>query len=419
MSEFVHEILPCGIEYGALHLPRRHIVVFQIRILAGTCCESDERLGLAKLLVETIDKGTQQRSGRELADAFDAIGAAYRISVGRETITCSCSVLPEHFEKAVALHAEFLRTPTFPDDAFRVNVDLGKQELLALEDDAQGWVDKVIGRRAFGSPLGRHPLGERETLDRINRGDVESFWQKHFHAGRMQISVVGAVEAKEAADVLGHNFDGFGDADLAGRNVYPVSFAPSATHHDKDLEQQQVGLCWPGVDVTHEDFPAQMVLLGVLSGGMSSRLFTEVREKQGLVYWVNAWQETPRGSGMIFIGASTTPDRCDQTYETLLREVDRLAEDIEETELKRAVTGIVSGLETRGDSTGARCQELAGDLFFFGRPRSEQEKIGQIQSVTVGDVKRFLSTYPRDRLCVVTLGPRQLSQRQDKEAIGA
>lgn len=419
MSEFVHEVLPCGIECGVSHLPQRHVIAFQIRILSGTSCESEGQLGLAKLLVETIDKGTQRRSGRELADAFDAIGATYGIGIGRETITCNCSVLPEHFEQAVALHAEFLRTPTFPDDVLNVNIDLAKQELSALEDDAQAWVDKIICRQAFGPPLGRHALGERNALDHITRRDVETFWQSHFQAGRIQVSLAGAVDPSEAFDVLGRHFDGFGNADLVGRDAYSVAFAPSATHQAKDLEQQQVGMCWPGVDVTHDDFSVQQVLLGVLSGGMSSRLFTEVREKQGLVYWVNAWQETPRGCGMIFIGASTMPDRCDQTYETLLREVDRLAEDIEETELKRAVTGIASSLETRGDSTGARCQELANDLFFFGRPRSEQEKIDRIRSVTIGDIKRFLSTYPRDRLCVVTLGPRQLGQRQNKEAIGA
>ena len=78
----------------------------------------------------------------------------------------------------------------------------------------------------------------------------------------------------------------------------PVSFSASTTHYDKELEQEHIGICWPGVDATSKDFRVQQVALGVLSGGMSGRLFTEVREKQGLVYWVGAWQETPRGSGM-------------------------------------------------------------------------------------------------------------------------
>ncbi len=302
-----------------------------------------------------------------------------------------------------------MRTPTFPEDAFTVNLDLTKQELLALEDDAHGLADKLIGEQAYGSPLGRHPLGKPETLDRISRDDLAHHWQSQFQAGRMVVAAAGAIDPESVVDVFQKHFDGFGSTSREGRAAFPVEFSARATHHHKELEQEQICICWPGVDATHEDFPTQHVVLGVLSGGMSGRLFTEVREKLGLVYWVSAWQEAPRGSGMIFLGASTTPDRCDQTYTTLLKEVDRLADDIEQDELDRAITGIVANLETRGDSTRARCSELANDLFFFGRPLSDEEKIAKVEAVTIDGIRRYLATYPRDRLCVVTLGPRPLA----------
>ncbi|MGB2987994.1 MAG: pitrilysin family protein [Phycisphaerae bacterium] len=410
MTDFVHDHLPCGIEYGVLPLPRRRVVSFQIRVLAGLCSEPADKLGLARLVEETLDKGTQKRTGRELSDAFDVIGASHRSATGRETTAFTCTVLPEHFEQAVALHAEFLRTPTFPEEAFGVNVELAKQELMAIEDDAHGLTEKLIAKQAYGPLLGRHPLGERETLERIGRDDLENHWQSHFRAGRMLVAVAGAVDPKQVADVFQKHFDGFGDAARDGRATFPVEFSARATHHPKDLEQEQIGICWPGVDATHDAFPTQRVMLGILSGGMSGRLFTEVREKQGLVYWVAAWQETPRGAGMVFLGASTTPDRCDQTYETLLKEVDRLADDIEQDELDRAITGIVAHHETRGDSTRARCAELANDLFFFGRYLSDEEKIAKVEAVTVDGIRRYLTAYPRDQLCVLTLGPRPLGE---------
>lgn len=408
MEDIIHEKLRCGIECGVVPLPRRHVVAMQIRILSGVCQEPADKLGLARLIGETIDKGTQQRTGRELSDAFDAIGASYGGSAGRETTTFTCTVLPEHFEKAVSLHAEFLRTPTFPQEAVEVGIELAKQELTALEDDAQALADKMIGQKAYGEVLGRHPLGEEKTLDTIARADLENHWRSQFGCGRMQVVVAGPIDPKRVAAVFEENFAGFGQAEAAGRETFPVEFTPGTTHRHKELEQQQIGICWPGVDAKHDDFAVQKVMLGILSGGMSCRLFTEVREKQGLVYWVNAWQETPRGTGMIFMGASTTPQRCDQTYTTLLREVDRLAEDLTEEELDRAVTGILTRRDTRGAGTKARCAELADDLFFFGRPRSKTEKTECIKAVTVADVCRYLNTYPRDRLCVVTLGPRAL-----------
>ncbi len=414
MTTVFHDKLACGLECGIAPLPHRHVVSMQIRLLSGICSEPAEKLGLAWLLAETIDKGTQSRSGRELADAFDAIGASHGISVGRETTTLTCTVLPEHFEKSVALHAEFLRTPTFPEDMFDASVDLAQQELIALEDDAQGVIDKLMGFKAYGHVLGRHPLGERETLERITRSDLEDHWRGHFHAGRMIVTLAGPLEPSRIVDVLAKQFDGYGSADRAGRETFPVEFAPSATHHQKELEQEHISICWPGIDATSDEFPTQQVTLGILAGGMSGRLFTEVREKLGLVYYVNAWQETPRGAGMIFLGASTTPERCDQTYETLLREVDRLAEDIEQDELDRAVTGILAQRDTRGDTTRACCSELANDLFFFGRQVPKEEKAGKIRAVTPDRIRQYLSTHPRDQRCVVTLGPRALEQASAK-----
>jgi len=409
MSEISHGYLPCGIEYGVVTLPRRHVVSFQIRVLAGASSEPAERLGLARLVEETLDKGTQQRSGQQLSDAFDAIGASRNSGTGRETMTFTSTVLAEHFERAVELHAEMLRTPTFPEDAVRVNVDLARQELSALEDDPQALCDKLVGPLAYGPVLGRHPLGERETLERIARADLDAFWRTHFHCGRMVVSVAGPVEEKRAVDVLARHFQGFGGAAGNGRETHSVRFSPSRTHHHKDLEQEQISICWPGVDATHKDFPVQQATLGILSGGMSGRLFTEVREKRGLVYWVSAWQETPRGAGMMFLGASTTPERCDQTYTALLREMDRLSQDLIQDELDRAVTGIVASHETRGDATRSRCAELAADLFFFGRPVPPEEKIAKLQAVTIDDIRRYLAEHRRDRLCVLTLGPRALA----------
>lgn len=409
MSKIAHKKLSCGVELGVTTLPHRHVVSFQLRVLAGCCDEPAEMLGLARLLEDTLDKGTERRNGRELSDAFDAIGATRSSGAGRETTTFTCSVLPEHFETAIALHAELLREPTFPSDAVNVSVDLAKQELVALEDDAQGLLDKMISKRIYGSLLGRHPLGEVETLDRVSRPNIVDHWKAHFHAGRILASVAGPLDAEQVGDLLTKHFEGFGSSALEGRSPFPIEFTGGMYHHDKELEQQQIAIAWPAVDVTHDDFSIQQVVIGILSGGMSGRLFTEVREKRGLVYWVGAWNETPRGSGIMFLGASTTPQRCDETHEALLREVERLSEDLTQEELDRAVTGLVTGRETRGDTTRARCAELANDLFFFGRPVPVEKKVADLQAVTLDDIDRYLSQHPRDRLCTMTLGPRHLN----------
>ncbi|MBI1827104.1 MAG: insulinase family protein [Planctomycetes bacterium] len=405
-----HNTLACGVEYGVVELPKRHVAAFQIRILAGTCNEPEHLPGLARLVEDTLDKGTERHTGRELSDAFDVIGAGRNSGAGRETAAFTCTVLPEHFERALELHAELLCQPTFPDDVVKVNLDLTRQELKALEDEPQALLDKLMAPKALGPILGRHPLGDRSGIDRITTGDLRQFWKSHYSSGRMIVSVAGPMNESRVAAALNRCFEGFGPSKRETNGLPPAVFTPGVNHHSKDLAQEHIAVCWPGVDATHDDFPIQQVILGVLAGGMSGRLFTEVREKQGLVYWVSAWQETPRGFGLLYMGASTTPERCKKTYDTLLREVNRLSDDLTESELERAKTGIIAGWETRGDATRARCSELASDLYFFGRPMPMSERVSRIQRVTRDDVSRYLRTYRRDQLCVMTLGPRALTE---------
>lgn len=405
MENVTHKTLSCGLELACIELPERHAVAVEFRMLAGTAHEPDDRLGLARLIQETIDLGSEHYDGRGLSDAFDAIGASHGGWVGREASAYHCVVLPEYLDRAVELHAEFLRRATFPDEQVKTAVELTKQEWNALQDDAHSLADKLIGAQAYGHYLGRHSYGEPESLDRITRADVLDHWRRTYHTGRMQVAAAGAFQPDRLIATLEKQFEGFGPVEPAGRERFDVSFTARRVHHPKDLEQQQICIAFPGTPITHEDFPVQRVMLGVLSGGMSSRLFTEVREKQGLVYWVNAWSECPRGGGMIFMGASTTPERCERTYRTLLREVDRLSEDLTEPELTRAKTGIVAKLETQGDVTRSRCGELAEGLFQFGHPVDRRERIEQIKAVSVQDVRRYLDDHPRDALSVITLGP--------------
>lgn len=413
MSEHTHLQLACGIELAVLHLPQRRAEALDIRVLAGLADEPADRLGLARLVEETLDKGTQQRDGRALSDAFDEIGAMTSSWCGREMTAFSALVLPEYFARCVELHAEFLRTPTFPTDACEVAVELGRQELLTLNDDVQALCDKYIARQALGPILGRHSAGERATLDATTREDFLRFWRENYAAGRMIISAAGPLEPQVVAECVERCFAGFGSTERANRAPRAVEFQAIATHHAKDTEQEQISIALRGVPVNHADRPAERLLLGVLGGGMSARLFTEVREKQGLAYWVGAWSENPRGSGLLLVGAATTPQRCQQTYDTLLRELQRAAGDVSAEEVERALAGFLVRADVRGDQTRTRCSEQADDLIHFGRPVPMEEKLDRLRAVTFEQVRDFAARYvARAPRSVVTLGPEPLTHAE-------
>jgi predicted Zn-dependent peptidase len=409
MTTVLHRRLDCGIDLAAEPLADRQTVSLHLSFRSGTAYEPQDRLGIARLVEQTLSKGTAKHDGRGLSDAFDGLGIQRASGTGRETVVFRCTCLPEFLGNALDLYAEMLKTPTFPEEACRVAVDLALQELAALQDDPMDLARKLIHEQAYGPRLGRDPLGSPESLAKIGRAEIEAYWAETFSAERMQVIAAGALDADRLADQLDKTFEGFGRRGDPTREMIPLVFSPGSRHHPKDQEQDYVMLCWPGLARTDPQEQVERVMVSILSGGMSGRLFTEVREKQGLVYWVGAWLERPRGSGMIHIGASTTPERCDRTYATLLREVDRLAEDLTEDELRRAITGITARKERESDLTHVRVSELADDLFYFGRPIPVEEKLAKVRAVTTDDIRRYLDSHPRDRLSVLTLGPRQLT----------
>lgn len=407
MNNTTHLQLDCGIELAVLRLPTRRAEALDLRILAGTADEPADKLGLARLVEQTLDKGTALRDGRGLSDAFDEIGAVRGSGCGRETTSFSSLCLPEYFARNIELHAEFLRTPSLPEESCIVAIELARQELLSIEDDPQSLADKLIARQAYGPVLGRHSLGEKHTLEAITPDDFAAFWKGNYRTGRMLAAAAGPLDPDEVAAALERHFAGFGVARRDHRETRPIEFDAHATHHLKDTEQQHIVMAFPGVAVADRDYSVERILVGVLSGGMSARLFTEIREKQGLVYWVGAWKENPRGSGMLFVGASTTPQRCDQTYATLRRELQRVGEDVTAEEVERALAGICVRADIRGDMTRSRCGELVDDLLHYGQPVGWEAKRARLEAVRAADVKRFCGERVTGAdFSVVTLGPR-------------
>ncbi len=407
-SDFVHLGLASGVEFAADLLPERQTVAICFRILGGIVAEPPELTGIGDIVERTLAKGTRSYDGRGLADAFDQLGAKWSSASGRQSMIVRAVCLPEFVDQVVDLVAEMLAHPTFPDDACRIANELAQLELRHMEDEPQELLRVMVQRLTLGPHLGRYPGGTLETLARIDAEAVRAHWRRLYSTGRMQVVASGPIDAEVLAQRIDDAFAGLGSPERQGREPAEFTFTPAREHRHKELEQQYLGITLPGLWRGHDDFPVEQVLIGVLSGGMSGRLFTEVREKQGLVYWVGAWHEQPRGKGVIHLGASTTPDRCDRTYETLLRELHRLSEDLTDEEVVRARDGLVAQYETEDDITRARTAGLSDDLFHFGRPIGRGPKLEQIRAVTLERVRGYARRLPLDQLCVASLGPRAM-----------
>lgn len=409
--EIVHERLASGVQLLAQPMPRHHTVSMLVRIDGGMAAEPEEHLGLAYVIQRTLDKGTERFDARQLADAFDAIGAAHAVHAGRQNWWFDVSVLPEFIERAIELAAEPICRATFPEQAVVTARQLAEQQLSSLEDSPRALLRRRMSRQAYGPILGRHQLGEAETLARIDGEAARALWRRVVRPARLTFGIAGPIDPQRVGAAIDRHF-----GELAGRAA-PDGAPPPAgaegfrstrSHIAKDLQQTQIGISFPGTPYGGEHYPTERVLLAVLSGGMSSRLFTEVREKQGLVYWVRAWHEHTSAGGMIHVGAATTPQRCRRTYETLLREIGRLQDDLGDEELERARTGLLAERATDGASVGRKVGEMLIDQFHLGRVVSVADKERALQAVTVEHIQRYLEEHPRDELSIVTVGKEPL-----------
>lgn len=407
-ADFVHRFLDSGVEFAVDRLPHRQTVAMSFRIMAGVADDPAELIGLGGTVERTLSKGTKKYDGQQLADAFDALGAQWSSVCGRQSTLVRVVCLPEFALDVVDLVAEMVCRPTFPDDACEVAVKLAIEELTHMEDDPQSLLTVAMQRASLGPVFGRNPGGEKETLPRITPALVREHWKKMFHAGRVQVAAAGPLDADALARRVDKCFNGLGSSARAGRDAANHKLTPTKIHREKDLKQQYIGISLAGATKDSPEFPVEDVLLGVLSGGMSARLFTEVREKQGLVYWVAAWHDQPRGLGVIHLGASTTPERCEKTYQTLLKELGRVSEDLTEDEVRRARDQIIAHSQTEDDLTRARAAGLSDDLFHFGKPIGPAPKLDAIAAVTLEQVTAYARRLRRDELCVATIGPAAL-----------
>lgn len=407
-GDYVHRVLPGGIEFALDHLPYRQTVALNFRVLAGVADDPAELTGIGGIVERTLAKATRKYTGQQLADEFDARGAQWSSACGRQSTLIRVVCLPEFTLDVVDLVAEMIVGPKFEKEACEVAVKLATEELVHLDDDPQSLLQLAMQQAAFGPRFGRNAGGDADSLPRITPARVRAHWRETFHSGRMQVAGAGPVEADALAERIAARFNGLGSAELTGREMCDYPFTPARLHREKDLKQQYIGISLAGAAKGSPDFAVEQVLLGVLSGGMGARLFTEVREKQGLVYWVGAWHDQPRGAGVIHLGASTTPERCRKTYDTLLRELERVSEDLTEEECARARNQIVAHANTEDDLTRARAGGLSDDLFHFGRPIGTQDKLDAILAVGLRDVEGYASRLRRDALCVCTVGPAAL-----------
>ena len=377
---------------------------------AGIATDAPDRVGRASMWSELLLRGAGNLDSRAQADAFDRLGAGRSTGVSSRFLSLATTVLGSKLLESLPLLADMVRLPRFEDASVEPTRQLCLQAIEALQDEPAELAALGAKARHLAPPFNRPTDGETAGIEALTGDELRGQWPSVAAAASSIIAVSGRVDAAELEEALETLLGGW--RGLAEEPT-PASAPPRGYDHIEDeTNQVQIVLMHDAPAEPSEDAVLERLAVRVLSGGMSSRLFTEVREKRGLCYSVHARYSTDRDFGLVSASVGTQPDRAQESLDVLVSEMQRLSTPegkITPEEFRRAVAGLKSGLVFSGESTDARASALAHDLFRLGRPRSLAEIAAEIDAVTLDRLNEYVASRQMGRVTVQTLGPEALT----------
>ncbi len=397
-----------GLTLVAERRPHVRAAAFSLMMRAGPITAPEGREGVSKVLAEMCYRGAGEFNSRGLSEALDGLGLQRGGGASGEMASFGGALLADNLGAALELHADIIRRPKLPDSELEPVVALALQDLEALEDAPARKMFVHLRRTYYTSEHGRSALGTQEALERLSAAALRDDHGRRYTPGGAILSVAGRFDWDWLKDAVGA---GFGDWAGSGPPAPEPAYRTEAhyEHIEQETAQEHIGLTYASIPPRHPDRYAARMAIGVLSGGMGARLFTEIREKRGLVYSVSASPSEVRGHGTIMCYAGTTPERSQETLDVLVQELRRLGEGVEAAELERARVGLLSSLVMQGESTSARARAITSDYFYLGRVRSLREIREGVEGVTPEAIVDHLACHPAENFTVTSLGPRRLT----------
>ena len=405
-EKFFVEHLPNGLTLLGQRM--EHVSSVAVALLApcGSAHDPDGLEGAATVGVEWRMRGAGDRNTRQLNDALDSLGCQHDESVLSEHVEFSMALLSRNLPQAMPILADILLRPRLEDAGFEPCRALTLQDLASLEDEPARKCNVLLRERFFPHPLGRNAYGRPESLRAMTPRALREHLQGNLSADGAILSVAGDIDWNGFRDMARRQF-----GDWPARKRQPVTTTPRTpgmTHIKKESAQEHIAIAHAAVPLGDKRSYAALMAEKVLSGGMSGRLFTEVREKRGLVYHVSSHYYSLKDYAAFFTYAGTRPDVAQQTLDVTVGELRRLAQGVEEDEMARARTQLKSALVMQGESTMARANALAGDWHHLHRLRGLKEISDAVDAVTAGEVIDYIRDFPATNFTAMVIGPQQL-----------
>lgn len=393
MSEHVVH-LRSGLTVAVDPMASTRSVSIGVWVRVGARDEADRIAGVSHFLEHLLFKGTATRDAATISRSVDRLGGDINAMTAQEYTAYYCRVPARHVDVGIELLGDVLTSPALRDADVESERQVILEELSMDDDSPEDVVHRRFAAELFGGhPLGRDSAGTRGTVRSITAEDIRSFFAEHYVAGNTVVAVAGAVDPDLVVPLVERHFDAMPTGPDRRHRVAPGETAPADTRVDVDDDTEQVHLVIGGAGLPRDDPDREAfdVVNHVLGGGLSSRLFDEIRERRGLAYSVFSSTASYSDAGAWSVYAGTSPEHRAEVERLTRHELDRLVSDgITDDELDVAVGYLVGSYELGLEDSGARMSRLGGQLSFRGSVRPVEQQLDRWRSVTTADVRRVL-----------------------------
>jgi len=383
---------------------------FTFLVPSGAATLPDGCGGAGAVITDWLFRGAGARNSRELIDALDGLGLHRSSAVTSSHISLGAALEASNLANALELYADIILRPMLDAEQFELSRQLAIQGLMGLDDDPRQKVMLNLREKFYPAPLGRSPMGKLDELENLGVAETTAIVKENFYLSETIFALAGKYDFDVVCRQLEELFD-IRQSEVH-RQITLGERGPKYTHEQHDGAQVHIGLMTPTVTIASAGYYNAMAAVSVLSGGMSGRLFTQVREKRGLCYAVGAKYHTLKEFAGISCYAGTTPDKAQETLDVIMAEFNRLCEGISTDEMQRAKVGLKSSLIMQSEPSSARAGGIASDYYLLGRVRSLEEIKSKLETTSVDSVLSFLEANKFADYTVVTIGPKQVEHEQ-------
>jgi predicted Zn-dependent peptidase len=395
-----------GIIVATENIPLIESVALGIWVKSGSRSETDAEHGIAHLLEHMAFKGTGKRTAAQIASDIEDVGGEINAATSVEATSYYARVLKDDMPLAIDILADILTDSNFDEKELKREQHVVLQEIGAAHDTPDDVIFDHFTETAFqNQTIGRAILGTPDSVERITSAELQAFINRQYAGERMVVSAAGAIDHERFVAEIEKRLGTFQPASEA-LVPEPARYIGGDFREERDLMDAQVLIGFEGRAYHVRDFYASQLLSMLLGGGMSSRLFQEVREKRGLCYSVYAFHWGFSDTGIFGVHAATGAEDLPKLIPVILAELKRVSSDLTQAEVDRARAQYRASLLMSGESAASRAGQIARQIMLFGRPIANDELMERLSKITVERLmdlaaRLFIDTVPT----VAAIGP--------------